>query len=106
MANSEESTEPNEFGRTHREIADLLGIGRARVFYLEHQALSKIKTAFAEAGVNSLFELSEAPRFDVEIKDETPASVEKFSPQHGWLKVDAIVSINKGSEEIEDVVRA
>lgn len=100
----------NQFGplRTHREIADLLGIGRGRVFNLEQDALRKLRTALADVGVSSLYDFSAVPTIHVL---EPPAQnlagkVEPFSPAHGWLSVSRIVSINDGSVDALDVARA
>jgi hypothetical protein len=47
--------------KSHREIAEILGIGRARVFYLEHQALRMIREMLAEMGIDGMDRLLEAP---------------------------------------------
>ena len=100
--------------RTHREIALSLGIGRARVFNLEQSALTKLRAALQSVGIadeNSFFEsrrsvfdqaLSAVPRSAA--CDKPPPS--PFSPNHGWLGVDRIASLNGGSEDEEDVARA
>src|SRR5438874_611997 len=101
-----------EIGMTHREIAERLGIGRARVFYHEKEALKKIKRALERAGIRTPgeFDFIALPREGqgaVLLKplSETPP-LPRFSSLHGWLRVDRIVSINVGSELVEDVVRA
>jgi hypothetical protein len=102
---------PREFGLTHREIAERLGIGRARVFYHEQEALKKMKRALEGAGIRAAeeFELVPLPRGGngaVCARSKAEPAPLQFSPQHGWLKVNRILSLNGGSESVEDVVRA
>jgi hypothetical protein len=99
-------------GNTHREIADLFGIGRARVFFHEREALKKLRRAMESVGINNPSDfdliaigLDGRPRLAGRARPERKAQA-RFSPQHGWLRVARIVSINQGSEEVEDVVRA
>ena len=97
---------------THRDIAMRLGIGRARVFYHEQCALEKIRKLFAASGVKNAEdfdsigprELTEAMKTLRRTKQRQES--EQYSPQHGWLTVHRIRSINDGSESVEDVVRA
>jgi len=96
--------------RSHREIARMLGIGRARVFFHEDRALTRIRAALDYAGVSGLDELLNASpgafgrviRF---LKENTPVTVasQPFSPQHGWLAVDRVVSTNGGTENAMDI---
>lgn len=100
--------------RTHREIALNLGIGRARVFNLEQSALTKLKVALEGAGIADATSFFESPRADFHRAlsavprtaacDKPPPS--PFSPNHGWIGVDRIASLNGGSEDNEDVARA
>ena len=92
--------------RSHRQIAEMLGIGRARVFYLEHQAMDKIKKIFLDSGIERFSDIDEVPvlKLPPEVVDQVPQ--ERFSPQHGWLKCDSVVSLNEGSVCVDDVVRS
>jgi hypothetical protein len=107
-----ESVPREHVGSTHREIADLFGIGRARVFFHEREALKKLRRAMESFGIHnpSDFDLiaighDVRPRVAGRYRPE-PTAQARFSPQHGWLRVARIISINQGSEEVEDVVRA
>lgn len=99
-------------GLTHREIADLLGIGRARVFFHEKEALKKLRRALEAAGIQSPMDFDAIPisrtggGSPLEKGQVAAQTGRQFSSQHGWLTVNRIVSINDGSESVEDVVRA
>lgn len=107
-----DSNTPEDPGHTHREIAELLGIGRARVFFHEKEALKKIRGALGAAGIHSLIDFESVP-FSTSLrggsfkkKQVIPQLEAQFSSQHGWLNVHRVVSINGGSEAVEDVARA
>jgi len=96
--------------RTHREVANLLGIGRATVYYQEKAALARIHAAFEAAGIGSIQSLGEAPpqvfeRVITFLAKNAPQSAhaEPFAAQHGWIRVDRILSINDGSNSATDV---
>lgn len=101
-----------DYGLSQREIAEFLGIGRARVFYHEQEALKKMRRALENAGILNPgdFEtvaFSRQGRGALFNKPESEKSVQPlFSSLHGWLKVHGIVSLNDGSIVVEDVVRA
>ena len=108
-----EPEQHGEGGLIHREIATLLGIGRARVFYLEQQTLRKLKEFLTRSGIHrpSDFDVVSiaTERINLRVRSrgklKTPVQPQ-YSPLHGWLVVDRIVSINGGSEDVEDVTRA
>src|SRR5690242_16382124 len=86
---------------SHREIAAQLGIGRARVFFHEHDALKKIRKALLDQGIASRGDFESVPRLR-----EPPTSLKakthilpRFSPLHGWLRAGRIVSLNDGCTE-------
>jgi hypothetical protein len=112
MLRESEPVSFQEVGNTHREIADLFGIGRARVFFHEREALKKLRRAMERVGIYSPIDFDLiAIRRDgclapVGGSPRARKAKPQFSPQHGWLKVTRIVSVNRGSEEVEDVVRA
>lgn len=96
---------------SHRDIASVLGIGRARVFFHEKMALQKLRNAMIGAGIQTLDELallspSEFRRFLSSFPPDRSRLSDPFSPQHGWLGVHRIVSLNGGSEDANDVSRA
>jgi len=103
---------PGEVGLTHRQIGALLGIGRARVFYHEKEALRKLRRLLEIAGIHqpqdfeSVSLATERAKSVVQPQGIPKAEQQRYSPLHGWLRVNRIISINGGSEEVEDVVRA
>lgn len=96
-------------GLTHREIADVLGIGRARVFYHEQCALEKMRNLLVANGIRSSWQLEETPALGIRHNSHVKTIEEKtrvFSPLHGWLEVNQVMSLNNGSTSPEDVARA
>ena len=53
MLRESEPVSFQEVGNTHREIADQFGIGRARVFFHEREALKKLRRAMERVGIYS-----------------------------------------------------
>jgi hypothetical protein len=112
MRSNPDSNIPEELGLTHREIAELLGIGRARVFFHEKEALKKIRKALSAAGIHSTIDFERIPIRSsgrgalLKPQPIVPQLEAQYSSQHGWVRVHKIVSINGGSECVEDVVRA
>jgi hypothetical protein len=100
--------EPDNGLLTHREIAARLGIGRARVYYLEHSALSKIRDALAGSGIGSICEFHEVPILSV--PSHVPNVLERqsttYSESNGWLKVRRIISLNDGCTDAREVAEA
>ncbi len=84
----EETANPGGDTRPIREVAAILGVGRSRIFNLEHGSLMKIRTACLREGIVNAEDFQSA------------------SPQHGWLTVSCVLSLNGGSVSVEDIVRA
>jgi hypothetical protein len=94
--------------QSHREVGATLGIGRARVFYQEQVALKKMRSALSSQGIccRSDFEAVPALRIE-EYTEQLPApEVERFSPLHGWLRVNRIISLNAGCIEAPEVAES
>lgn len=97
---------------THREIGTLLGIGRARVFYHEQTALQKLRRLLRKSGVESpsQFECVPVPvdrGRNCQARAARTVSVHgSYSPHHGWLPITQIISLNVGSRDIVDIIRA
>src|SRR5688572_21629467 len=76
--------------RTHREIAAILGIGRARVFHQEQVAMTKLKAALANEGITEFDHFEKLfwgdPRPAKKTRALNVAQQRPFSPQHGWLQ--------------------
>ncbi|RLT08540.1 MAG: hypothetical protein DWI24_10775 [Planctomycetota bacterium] len=96
----------NKSGMSQREIAFKLGIGRARVFYLEKQALSKIKSVLHTSGVEKISDIENSIIAGMSQKTYKNPKLEPYSSLHGWLSVDRIISLNKGSIDVTDIVRS
>lgn len=107
--------------RDQRAVAELLGIGRARVFYLEQAALNKLRKAFEAAGINSLKDLDELNSDDVpetamkslfkslgqrRRNTSNHQQLESFHPAHGWLPVTHLISLNGGTTDPTAVASA
>ncbi len=93
---------------SHREIAARLGIGRARVYYLEHTALSKIRAALAEGGIANLSDFDEVPTLSV--PTHVPKAFERrstaYAESNGWLKVSRLISLNDGCTDAREIAEA
>jgi hypothetical protein len=94
--------------RSLKEVGVLLGIGRARVWFHEKQAIKKLRTSLQLQGITSSDAFAECyvakgggAREEVRLPPE-----KRFSPDNGWLPVDRIRSLNDGSASVEEVVRA
>jgi hypothetical protein len=93
---------------THRDIEALLGIGHARVYYLEHSALSKIRDAFAGSGIGSICEFHEVPILSVPcyVRNVLERQSTTYSESNGWLRVLRIISLKDGCTDPRDVAEA
>jgi len=98
--------EPNPELLTHREVGRLLGVGRARVFYQEKTALQRLRDVFETQGIQTPTDFYEAPNIIVSECDDETAAAPSYSPLHGWLTVQRIISLNDGTTEPGEVATA
>lgn len=90
--------------RSHREIANILGIGRARVLHQEHEALRKLRATLLREEFASVRSSGQKEKSTSD--DHRDRAKGLYSVTNGWLQVSQIVSLNNGSTDREDVVRA
>lgn len=93
--------------RTHREIAQRMGIGRARVFYHEQAAMRKVRSALLSQGIVDWgsarnFEILSRPVF----RAPKALAASKFSELHGWLVVSRILPMNGCSVAVDEILEA